>query len=146
MKLERFGQIFEKYSNIKFHEILPLRAELLHADGLADWQTDGRTGMTQLIIVLRKFSKEPKILENEFLKFRAFLLRKFWVKILLLVRSRHIPTLFMPDHKVFKPISPLGYLSTVEFSRPTVNYAKFPIPALWVFSYTMGNGIHLLFY
>jgi hypothetical protein len=37
MKLEFTGQIFEKYSNVKFHEILLVGAELLHADG----QTDG---------------------------------------------------------------------------------------------------------
>jgi hypothetical protein len=46
-----------------FIKILALRAELLHADGLADGQTHGRadrrTEMTKLIAALRKFSDEP---------------------------------------------------------------------------------------
>ena len=33
MKLELSEQIFEKYTNIKFHEIRPVGAELFHADG-----------------------------------------------------------------------------------------------------------------
>jgi len=37
-----------------------MRAELLHADGLVDGQTDGRTKMTKPIVALRKFSNEPK--------------------------------------------------------------------------------------
>jgi hypothetical protein len=37
MKLEFSRQIFEKFSNINFHEIGPEGAELIHADG----QTDG---------------------------------------------------------------------------------------------------------
>ena len=32
MKLELSRHIFEKYSNIKFHEIRPVGAELFHAD------------------------------------------------------------------------------------------------------------------
>ena len=32
MKLEFSGQIFDRYSNIKFHEIRLLGTELLHAD------------------------------------------------------------------------------------------------------------------
>jgi hypothetical protein len=45
-----------------------MRAELRHADGLADGQTEvrtegrrgRRTEMTKLTVALRKFSKEPK--------------------------------------------------------------------------------------
>ena len=37
MKLEFSRQIFEKFSNINFHESGPEEAELFHADG----QTDG---------------------------------------------------------------------------------------------------------
>ena len=33
MKLEFSRQIFEKYSNLKFHEIRPVGAELFHAEG-----------------------------------------------------------------------------------------------------------------
>jgi hypothetical protein len=33
MKLGFSGQIFEKYSNIKFQKIRPMGAELFHADG-----------------------------------------------------------------------------------------------------------------
>jgi hypothetical protein len=36
MKLNFSPQIFEKYLNIKFHEILPVRAELFQADRLTD--------------------------------------------------------------------------------------------------------------
>jgi len=36
MKLEFSGQIFEKYWNVKFHENLPVGAELFHADGRTD--------------------------------------------------------------------------------------------------------------
>jgi hypothetical protein len=36
MHLEFSGQIFEKYSNIKFHENPFIGAELLHADGQTD--------------------------------------------------------------------------------------------------------------
>jgi hypothetical protein len=32
MKLEFSGQIFKKYSNIKFHEIHPVVAKLYHVD------------------------------------------------------------------------------------------------------------------
>jgi len=34
------GQIFEKYSNVRFNEILPVGAELFHTDGRTDRQTD----------------------------------------------------------------------------------------------------------
>jgi len=53
MNLEFSGQIFEKYSNIKFHENLPMGAELFHAE-------DGRTDMTKLIVAFRKFSNASK--------------------------------------------------------------------------------------
>jgi hypothetical protein len=42
IKLEFSGQIFEIYSNTKFHAIHPVQAELFHAGG----QTDGQTDMT----------------------------------------------------------------------------------------------------
>ena len=54
MKLEFCLQIFEKSSNIKFHEIYSVGAELLHVDG--------RTNMTKLIVAFRNFAilfREP---------------------------------------------------------------------------------------
>jgi hypothetical protein len=47
MKLEFSRLIFEKkYSNINFMKILQLGAELFHAEG----RTDGQTDMTKLIV------------------------------------------------------------------------------------------------
>jgi hypothetical protein len=41
MKIELSRQIFEEYSNIKFHKnLFNERAELFHADGRTDRQTD----------------------------------------------------------------------------------------------------------
>ena len=45
MKLEFYGEIFEKYSNIKFHENPPVQWELS-----CYMRTDGRTDMTKLIV------------------------------------------------------------------------------------------------
>jgi len=53
MKVEFSGHIFEKYSN--FIKMRPVGAELFHADG----RTDGQTEMTKLIIVLRSFANAP---------------------------------------------------------------------------------------
>jgi hypothetical protein len=53
IKLELSRQIFEKYSNIKFHSV---GAELFHADG----RTDGQTYMTKLIVIFRSFANAPK--------------------------------------------------------------------------------------
>jgi len=36
-------------------KILPVGAELFHADGQTDGQTDGRTDMTKLIVAFRNF-------------------------------------------------------------------------------------------
>ena len=47
MKLQFSRQIFEKYSNIKFMTIRPVRAELFHEDG--------RTDMTKLIVPFLQF-------------------------------------------------------------------------------------------
>jgi hypothetical protein len=38
MKLEISRQIFEKYSNIKFHKSRPMGVELFHEDGQTDKQ------------------------------------------------------------------------------------------------------------
>jgi hypothetical protein len=64
MTLEFSRQIFEKYSNIKFHKIRPMKAELFHADrwkdGRTDRPTDGQTDMTKLVVAFRKFENAAK--------------------------------------------------------------------------------------
>jgi hypothetical protein len=52
MKLAFSQQIFEKYSNINFHEVRPVGAQLFHADR--------RTHMTKLIAAFRNFANAPK--------------------------------------------------------------------------------------
>ena len=52
MKFKFSRQFFEKYSNMKFNEIRPVRAELLHVDRQTDWRTD----MKKLTTTLRTFA------------------------------------------------------------------------------------------
>ena len=52
MKLEFCRQIFENNSNIKFHQILPVGAELFHADR--------RAYKIKLIVAFRNFENAPK--------------------------------------------------------------------------------------
>jgi len=52
VKLEFSGQIFEKYSNLEFHENPSSGNRAIpcgQADGRTDGQTDRQTGMTKLI-------------------------------------------------------------------------------------------------
>ena len=58
MKLEFYEQIFEKSSNIKFHEN-PSGGSGDVPCGRTDGQTD-LTDMTKLIITFRNFEKTPK--------------------------------------------------------------------------------------
>jgi len=51
MKLEFSWEIFEKYSKIKFHENLPVGAELFHEDGRTDMK---------FIVAFRNSANEPK--------------------------------------------------------------------------------------
>ena len=51
MKLESSRQIFEEFSNIKFHENLPSGSRIV---------TSGQTDKTQLTVVFRNFAKAPK--------------------------------------------------------------------------------------
>jgi hypothetical protein len=53
MKLEFSRQIFEKYTNIKFHENPPVGAEL--------FRVDRRTEMTKIIVAFRNFANAPKM-------------------------------------------------------------------------------------
>jgi len=56
MKLEISGQVFEKDSNSNFMKIRPVRAEMFHADGKTDRQTD----MTKLKVAFRNFATASK--------------------------------------------------------------------------------------
>jgi len=56
MKLEYSRQIFNKFSNIKFHEIHSVWDELFHVDR----QTERPTDIKELIIILRNFANESK--------------------------------------------------------------------------------------
>ena len=56
MKLEFCLQIFENYTNTKFHDKRPVRAELSHAERL----TDERTDKAKLTVALRDFANAPK--------------------------------------------------------------------------------------
>ena len=58
MKLEFSRQIFEKYSNIKFHEN-PSGGIRAVPCGRTDGQKDRRTDMTKLIVAFRNFAKAP---------------------------------------------------------------------------------------
>ena len=55
MKHEYSRQIFEKYSNINFMKIRPVRAALCHADKLTDGQT-----WRKLVVDFRNFMNTPK--------------------------------------------------------------------------------------
>jgi hypothetical protein len=55
MLLEFTQRIFEKYSNIKFHENIFSGSRVLPCV-----RTDGRTDMTQLIVAFRNFAKVPE--------------------------------------------------------------------------------------
>jgi hypothetical protein len=55
MEFEFSRQIFEKYSNIKFHEYLSSCSRVVPCG-----QTDGRTDVTKLIVAFRNFAKAAK--------------------------------------------------------------------------------------
>ena len=55
IKRELTRQIFEKYSNIKFHENPSSKSRVVPCG-----QTDGQTDMTKLIVALRNFANVPK--------------------------------------------------------------------------------------
>ena len=60
MKLELFWKIFEKYSNIKFHENPSSRRGVVSCGEKDDRQTDGQIDMTKLIVTFHNFSNAPK--------------------------------------------------------------------------------------
>jgi len=53
MELEFSREIFEKYSNIIFHE------KSIELEPSCSMQTGGRTDMTKLIVAFRNFTKAP---------------------------------------------------------------------------------------
>jgi len=55
MKLEFSRQIFEKSSNIKFHENLSSGSRVVPCG-----RTDRRTDMAKLIVAFRNFAKAPR--------------------------------------------------------------------------------------
>jgi hypothetical protein len=55
-----FSQIFEKYLNIKFHKILPVRAEFFRVERRTNGRTDGGTGMTKLMVAFCCFANVTK--------------------------------------------------------------------------------------
>ena len=61
MKLEFCRKIFEKFSNVKFHEN-PSSVSRVVPCGRTDIErwTDRRTGMTKPVVVFHSFAKQPK--------------------------------------------------------------------------------------
>ena len=47
MKIEFSGQIFEKYSNIKFHEVPPVTADLFHEGRRKDRHSEANSRFSQ---------------------------------------------------------------------------------------------------
>jgi len=58
MKLEFSGQIFEKYSNIKFHENRPSGSRGVACGQTGGW-TERRTDMTKPVVAFRNFANAP---------------------------------------------------------------------------------------
>jgi hypothetical protein len=71
MKLEFIRHIFEKYSSIKIHDS-SVGAELFHAGGRTDGQTDRQTDMMKPVVAFRNFANAPKY---------DFQIRIFYIKI-----------------------------------------------------------------
>ena len=88
MELEFLQQIFEKVSNIKFHQIRSVGAELFQADRQADRRMNRRTDVTKTVVAFRNIANAPKtlkILWNP--KFRY--------------RMNEIPTQIIPANKLY---------------------------------------------
>jgi len=62
MKIEVYREIFEKYSNIKFHEIFSSGSRVVPCGRI-----DGPTNrdMTKLIVTVHNFAKAPKSVIEE---------------------------------------------------------------------------------
>jgi len=66
MIIEFLGQIFEKYSDIKFHEN-PTSGNGVVLCGWTDGRTDGETDMKKLILAFRNFVGTRLKTENTFM-------------------------------------------------------------------------------
>jgi hypothetical protein len=64
-KLEFSRLVFEKYSNIKFHENLSSGSRVVPC-GQTDGWMDGQTDMTKLVVAYRSFAKAPNKSDNSF--------------------------------------------------------------------------------
>jgi hypothetical protein len=60
MKPALSRHILAKYSYTNFMKICPVGAELFHAGGRTDRQTDRQTEMTKLIVTIPNFANTPK--------------------------------------------------------------------------------------
>jgi len=67
MKLEFFGQIFEKYSDITFHKnpssgsrVVPCGRTERRMNGRTDRQTDRQRDRTQIVFAFRNFANAPE--------------------------------------------------------------------------------------
>ena len=88
MKLEFSGHIFEKYSNVKFHETFSRGSRVVPCDG----QTDGHTDMTILIVSFRNFA-------NAFVKvFQKMTLRAFETLIAVMTQRDVSEHLYLQQH------------------------------------------------
>jgi hypothetical protein len=85
VELEFSGQIFEKYSNIKFHENSSSGSRVVPCRRMYR-QTEGLTDLRKLIIAFRDFAKAPKTLSLWWLGFR---LEEWGISVQWLSNSRH---------------------------------------------------------
>jgi hypothetical protein len=70
MELEFSQQIFEKYTNIKFHEN-PARGSRVVPCKRTDERTDRQTDITKLTVAFRTFATEPKSFRSRLPKWSA---------------------------------------------------------------------------
>jgi hypothetical protein len=62
MKLEFSRRFFEKKTQVSnFMKILPVEAEVFHADRRTDGKKDGRTNVTKLIVAFRNVANASSL-------------------------------------------------------------------------------------
>jgi hypothetical protein len=88
MSVEFSRQIFEKYSNIKFHEN-PFSGSRVVACG----RTDGQTDMTKLIITFRHFAQAPDY------RFLVFIITVIILRQAIFETLNFLP--FKPTYRIF---------------------------------------------
>jgi hypothetical protein len=77
MKLEFSRQTSEKSSDINLMKICQLGAELFHADGQTDGQTEG--DMTKLLVAFRTFANAPKMILSKNVNSHSKSLSLTWI-------------------------------------------------------------------